>query len=1171
MIYGYDESGHVTRIEYPAIKRSLSWEYNDAGLKTRFIDSEGRTVQYQYDELDRLTAIKPADSAPLTFGHDAKGRVTAVAWPNGVKGAWQFDAEDRPLKLTYTDAGGKQLAGWDYKYDAAGDLTETLDEGHTTRYQYDARGQLLEESFGNEKGTNYTYLSGGNRAKREAGGSATEYHYNESDQLLAAGKETFRYDANGNVIDDQGPAGVTQYTYDVENRLIGVKPSDGKTVEYRYAPTGERIARIDAKGTTYYVTDGVNLLAELNGDLKPRATYLHGPRIDQPLLMTRDGQTWCFHADRLGSIRRLTDSRGTKAADYDYDAFGQPRNYEDSLVSPFTYAAREFDAATGLYYNRRRYYDPRLGRFLAVDPAKAQLSEPRTLNPYLYAVNSPLSYVDPTGTWQIRINMLDPVDWYSPQPLPPGLTPSTPLFHFTSPDVADAGVAGQQLGWGPSGNSLHVTTLPPGSGARYPAGIGTPYASGGSIKTSAGDLTANGMRLVENTNPLYRPGTNWIIEQLPGQDVIDFSGASRGGPYFPPNQGGGGRSDRGGFLSLPDIDLSPAGNVAGPVGLTFLGTNLISDVLEGKPPSQIASDTVTNTIMGTAVGSLLTVGGTALGTGIGFLIGGPPGAIAGGQLGGGFVVGALLGIGAMGSGQRLGQDLGAASADAPVKAGPSPPNNWNDLPPPPFDLGLGLLDPQSWGYPGSNSGNMINPWSVFAPGSDDDILRRALAIEAQLGQNNGLGSNQRPYWASPQGNSGSGNSLPPNFWNRGANNQSTRQRQSQMQGRSQGQRQQSQSSMPGLQQVSPPPPLQPVPAFTPVQAPNTLQVQDAAAPAGGDQFAAGPAAASAEQRQKALTNHAPLSSCLDVGRSFVGCATRHGEPSAAGEIVGKVVEITKGGVKVAVDGNSTVRPGDRVEIFTILPDIAEEAGVAAGRVSQVEERHVTAAMESTTGAVSVGQQARIFANVPASTAGPPMENSAGDAGPAISSSGGPAADQAWCGANVRTATGLQAKGAGLPRRVGVVVRGIFPGTPLEQAALAAGDLIVKVGDVWINNQHDFAATGASRRPGDRLAITFVRNGERREAVITLTPRPSDESVAQLLCAAVAQGKDWACVELWSAHRHGKRVAKDEAEADAWLRKAADGGDLLAQVLLAEDRLSGRGAAKNDAEALSWAR
>ena len=61
-------------------------------------------------------------------------------------------------------------------------------------------------------------------------------------------------------------------------------------------------------------------------------------------------------------------------------------------------------------------------------------------------------------------------------------------------------------------------------------------------------------------------------------------------------------------------------------------------------------------------------------------------------------------------------------------------------------------------------------------------------------------------------------------------------------------------------------------------------------------------------------------------------------PLSPGEVVGKVVEITKGSVEVAVDGNSIVRPGDRVEIFTIVPNIEEEAGVAAGRVSHVDGR-----------------------------------------------------------------------------------------------------------------------------------------------------------------------------------------------------------------------------------------
>jgi RHS repeat-associated protein len=58
--------------------------------------------------------------------------------------------------------------------------------------------------------------------------------------------------------------------------------------------------------------------------------------------------------------------------------------------NPFTYGAREFDAASGLYYNRARYYDPSTGRFISEDP----LSKP---SPYLYASNNPISLHDPSG------------------------------------------------------------------------------------------------------------------------------------------------------------------------------------------------------------------------------------------------------------------------------------------------------------------------------------------------------------------------------------------------------------------------------------------------------------------------------------------------------------------------------------------------------------------------------------------------------------------------------------------------------------------------------------------------------------------------------------------------------------------------------------------------------
>ena len=47
---------------------------------------------------------------------------------------------------------------------------------------------------------------------------------------------------------------------------------------------------------------------------------------------------------------------------------------------------------------RARYYDPASARFLTWDPVPANLSDIQTLDPYLYAADNPISYVDPKGT-----------------------------------------------------------------------------------------------------------------------------------------------------------------------------------------------------------------------------------------------------------------------------------------------------------------------------------------------------------------------------------------------------------------------------------------------------------------------------------------------------------------------------------------------------------------------------------------------------------------------------------------------------------------------------------------------------------------------------------------------------------------------------------------------------
>jgi len=55
------------------------------------------------------------------------------------------------------------------------------------------------------------------------------------------------------------------------------------------------------------------------------------------------------------------------------------------------------DSATGLYYIGARYMDPELGRWLSLNPELGSLWSPQTLNRYVYCVNNPLGFTDPTG------------------------------------------------------------------------------------------------------------------------------------------------------------------------------------------------------------------------------------------------------------------------------------------------------------------------------------------------------------------------------------------------------------------------------------------------------------------------------------------------------------------------------------------------------------------------------------------------------------------------------------------------------------------------------------------------------------------------------------------------------------------------------------------------------
>jgi RHS repeat-associated protein len=71
-------------------------------------------------------------------------------------------------------------------------------------------------------------------------------------------------------------------------------------------------------------------------------------------------ELWVPHWPPLSEWERTKNQTITYAYDNLY--------ISGSVINPFRYTGREFDAETGLYYYRARYYDPATGRFISEDP-----------------------------------------------------------------------------------------------------------------------------------------------------------------------------------------------------------------------------------------------------------------------------------------------------------------------------------------------------------------------------------------------------------------------------------------------------------------------------------------------------------------------------------------------------------------------------------------------------------------------------------------------------------------------------------------------------------------------------------------------------------------------------------------------------------------------------------
>ena len=306
--------------------------------------------------------------------------------------------------------GANVLEAYDYTYNLNGDRVHTANsDGTSIEFSYDANRRLTTESRFDASGDvvdsrHYEYDAAGNRIKQvDENGTIIEYAYNSNDQLLSYGDTTLDYDANGNLIRKSKAGEVTDYTFDLENQLVGVDGPAGQ-VAYQYDASGERIARTELGDQVNFLVDTQNLtgvsqvLVEYDASETILAEYTFSTEL---IGQDRNGVNHYHHFDANDNVRFLSDSAGTVTDHYRYSAFGIDLETTGTTENAYRFAGQRYGNSENLSFLRARSYDATTGRFISRDPFEGVLSDPVSLHRYLYANSNPIAFRDPTGLFSL--------------------------------------------------------------------------------------------------------------------------------------------------------------------------------------------------------------------------------------------------------------------------------------------------------------------------------------------------------------------------------------------------------------------------------------------------------------------------------------------------------------------------------------------------------------------------------------------------------------------------------------------------------------------------------------------------------------------------------------------------------------------------------------------------